>query len=73
MIEVAAMRLAAARREASRTLSGIVVNASVKAAMRLILGHLFENREGVVAGVTVAEVPMGVYALLRPYRRVMMP
>ena len=41
--------------------------------MRLMLGHLYANREAVVTGVTTAELPLGVDALVRPYRLVMMP
>ncbi len=37
---------------------------SAKAAMLLMLGHLFENREGVTVGGVVSTMPMGVHALL---------
>lgn len=42
----------------------------IKAAMLLLIGHLFENREAVAsgAGVASAELPLGVRALLAPYR-----
>lgn len=40
-----------------------------KAAMLLIIGHLYENRETVVAGSTVAEVPLGAKSLLTFNRR----
>lgn len=46
----------------------ILLNASIKAACLLILGHLFANREDVAVGVSVAELPMGSRALLMPYR-----
>lgn len=49
-----------------------MVNDSIKAAVRLILGHLFANREAVTTGQAM-ELPMGAQYLLRPYRRVMMP
>lgn len=45
---------------------GMVVNAAVNAAVLLIVGHLFANREAVAAG-TRMEVPMGVDWLLAPY------
>lgn len=73
MLEVAYVKLVAAQRSAARAINGIVVNPSILAAVKMTMGHLYENREAVVAGVTVAEVPHGVHALLRPYRRVMMP
>lgn len=40
----------------------------IVSAILLILGHLYENRESVVVGVTVTEVPMGAKWLLDPYR-----
>ena len=59
--------------KAARIREGIVINASLLAAMRLMLGHLYANREAVVTGVATTELPMGVDALVRPYRLVMMP
>jgi hypothetical protein len=59
--------------EAQRTLSGLVANGSVLAAVRLTLGHFWANPEGVVVGVTATELPLGVKDLLRPYRRMMGP
>jgi len=46
------------------------VPAPIKAAMLLLVGHLYENREAVAsgAGVASAELPLGVRALLAPYR-----
>jgi uncharacterized phiE125 gp8 family phage protein len=41
------------------------VPASVKAAMLLTIGHLYANRESVIVGATVAELPQAVDALLR--------
>lgn len=46
------------------------VPASIKAAILLIVGHLYENREAVVVGVNAETLPMAVDALLAPYRRV---
>ena len=71
-LDVAAAKLADARQSAARTINGIVVDASIKAVIRLTLGHLFTNREAVATG-QVTELPMGVQPLLRPKRRVMMP
>ena len=42
--------------------------ASIKAAMLLIIGHLYENREDVVVGRQVADLPKGSEYLLNPYR-----
>ena len=48
----------------------MVASSSVKAAILLICGHLFENRETVVVGASAAvSLPMGAYDLLRPHRR----
>jgi uncharacterized phiE125 gp8 family phage protein len=37
-------------------------------AMRLLVGHFYENREAVNVGNMVTELPLAVDALLRPYR-----
>ncbi len=47
---------------------GIVMDDVIKAACLLILGHLFSNREDVVSGGSVSELPHGSKALLYPYR-----
>lgn len=72
-IQVANKRLAAANHQANRDLHGLQWNASIHSAVLLILGHLFSNREDVVVGATVSDIPQGSRTLLRPYRRVMMP
>jgi len=74
----AALRLAEVvyreeRALAERCIHGIVVNDGIRTGMRLLVGHLFSNRETVVVGAQVAEVPVGAASFLRPYRRVMMP
>ena len=48
--------------------AGIVINAAITAAMLLIAGHLYANREDVVSGVSVAQLPSGAQHLLQPYR-----
>lgn len=53
---------------ARATYSGIVMNDLIKAAMLLILGHLYENRQDVQAGVSSVQIPMGSQSLLWPYR-----
>jgi len=40
----------------------------IKAAILLIVGTLFENRESIVAGISVEEMPLSVNMLLEPYR-----
>lgn len=51
-----------------RIYRGIVLTSAIKAAILLIFGHLYENREDVVIGLAVAELPGGAKALLRPLR-----
>lgn len=51
-----------------QTMDGMVVNEAIKAAVLLIVGHLFANREDVVAGVSVAQLPNGAEWLLQPYK-----
>ena len=51
----------------NRTLLGIVVNPSIEAAILLILGHLYENRED-ISVVSVSELPKGAIWNLNPYR-----
>lgn len=46
------------------------VPAGIVQAALLLVSHWYENREGVAAGISMADVPMAVDALLTPYRRV---
>lgn len=46
----------------------IVVNKSILAAVLLLAGHLYANRENVVAGQSATELPQGAHALLWPHR-----
>ena len=48
----------------------MVATYSVKAAMLLICGHLFANREDVVVGAQSFAMPNGSRDLLRPHRKV---
>jgi uncharacterized phiE125 gp8 family phage protein len=43
------------------------VPADIKAAILLMIGHLYGNREAVVTGTIATELPMAVKALLSPY------
>lgn len=44
--------------------------ADIQQAVKLLVGHWFENRESVVVGTTASEVPMSVQMLLSPHARV---
>jgi hypothetical protein len=69
--EAAAVRARdAARTAAEETMRGIVSNDSIRAAVLLILGHLYRNREEVMTdqGAAAVQLPMGAHALLWPYR-----
>lgn len=46
----------------------LIVTDAIIAAMLLILGHLYMNREDVIVGVTSSELPMNSRYLLAPYR-----
>ena len=45
----------------------MVVNAAIQAAVLLVLGHLYANREEVASG-GVAQIPYGARSLLWPHR-----
>ena len=49
-------------------MDGMVVNEAIKAAVLLIVGSLYTQREDVVVGVSVAQIPNGAEWLLAPYR-----
>ena len=63
--EYAYLRAQVAYRQA---MDGIVVNDTIKSAVLLIVGHLYANREDVVAGASVAALPNGADYLLQPYK-----
>lgn len=48
--------------------AAIVINPAITAACLLKVGHLFANREEVVVGSTVFELPQASKSLLAPYR-----
>ena len=48
--------------------TGIYVNEAINAAVLLIVGSLYAQREDVVVGVSVAQLPNGAEWLLAPYR-----
>jgi len=41
---------------------------AIKAAMKLMLGRLYEFREDTISGTIIAKLPDGIEALLNPYR-----
>ena len=59
------LRAKVAHRQA---MDGMVVNEAIKAAVLLIVGSLYAQREDVVVGVSVAQLPNGAEWLLAPYR-----
>ena len=59
------LRAQVAHRQA---MDGIVVNDVIKAAVLLIVGSLYAQREDVVVGVSVAQLPNGAEWLLAPYK-----
>lgn len=48
------------------------VPASIIHAAKLLLGHWFDNRAGVITGTIASELPLAVEALLMPHRRFML-
>lgn len=48
--------------------NGQAVPQPIRAAMLLLIGHLYENREAVITGTGVNDLPLGVAALLAPYK-----
>ena len=59
------LRAKVAHRQA---MDGMVVNEAIKAAVLLIVGSLYAQREDVVVGVSVEQLPNGAEWLLAPYR-----
>lgn len=56
-----------AQRNTKMAMQGIVINPSIEAAVLLILGSLYENREDETS-TAVNELPKGALWLLDPYR-----
>lgn len=51
-----------------QTMDGMVVNEAIRAAVLLIVGSLYAQREDVVVGASVAALPNGAEWLLAPYK-----
>ena len=60
--------LAAAVLDGSAGCDPMVVNDAIRAAILLLVGHLYRNREDVITGTIATKMPMGVHALLWPHR-----
>lgn len=58
--------------DAEANVARAAVPALFKQAIKLIVGHLYENREDVVvgSGLTASKLPVGVNAILSPHRNV---
>lgn len=69
-MDAACRALEAARVKARRTYDGIVVTDDIKIGMLLTLGHVYRNREDVVAGASAGavELPVGAKHFLWPHR-----
>lgn len=43
---------------------------AIKVAVMLLAAHFYENREATLVGVSASSLPLGVSALIKPFRRV---
>ena len=68
VIQAAGNDLLRAKVAYRQTMDGMVVNEAIKAAVLLTVGHLYANREDVVAGASVAALPNGADYLLQPFK-----
>lgn len=57
-----------AKTAARMTHQGVVIDEQIQMAILLTVGHLFENREDSVVGLSVMALPMGSAYFLQPYR-----
>lgn len=48
--------------------NSILLNDDVKAAMLLLIGHWYANREAAIVGASASKLPLAVESLLQPYR-----
>lgn len=55
--------------ELTQIVNGIVVDGTITAAMLMTLGHLYKNRQEVIAGQqsSATQVPAGAMRMLQPY------
>ena len=47
---------------------GSAVPSMIRHAAKILAGHLYENREASITGITIQTVPIGLYDMLYPYR-----
>lgn len=66
-IRAADIALEQAKLRARKVQDGIVMNDAIRSAALLIIGHLYANREDVVAG-PATKIPNGAEWLLQPYK-----
>lgn len=52
----------------SSPLEGGVLPLSLKQAILLMIGHLYENREAAMIGVSITKIPYGIEYLVAPYK-----
>lgn len=50
----------------SRT-HGVIVDDTIRAAILMTIGHFYRNRQNVVVGANVAQIPMDAERILQPY------
>ena len=67
-ITTAELSYVSAQADYRKSMDGILVNEAIKAAILLVIGHLYGNREDVVSGISIAKLPNGAEWLLQPYK-----
>lgn len=72
MLESAWKTYVATLNRLSRINDGMVIDDVILAALLLITGHLYKNRQEVIAGATAVavQIPMGAERILQPYMAV---
>jgi uncharacterized phiE125 gp8 family phage protein len=53
------------------TISGTIgsqANPPIKHAIKMLASHYYENRRAVIVGVQASKIPLGIEAILNPYR-----
>ena len=67
-VRVADLAYSRVRIESRQVHDGIVLNEAISEAILLTLGSSFANREDVVVGLSVAQLPVGAHLRLQLYR-----
>lgn len=71
MLSLAVTEYYAAGQDFRRTMQGIVTNKNIQAAVLLLVGHYYANREATTAqlnGLASMQLPLGVDSVLQPYK-----